>query len=105
MSVRLATIEDEKFLVENRRHISASLMKEKISKEQIYVAESNCEIVGWARYGLFWDNESANRSCANSYIFRESVLVFPMRCELPFRVVCAGMVVIERYVNPEVQGG
>ncbi len=56
MTIRKATTKDEGFLVENRRHISATLMKEKISKAQIYVAESNGEITGWARYGLFWDN-------------------------------------------------
>ena len=56
MTIRIATTEDKDFLVANRRHIDAGLMREKVADGQVYVAESNGEIVGWARYGLFWDN-------------------------------------------------
>jgi ribosomal protein S18 acetylase RimI-like enzyme len=56
MTVRIATTEDEGFLVAHRRHIAADLMRAKVASRQVYVAESNGQIVGWARYGLFWDN-------------------------------------------------
>ena len=56
MKVRYATKEDAEFLVANRRHISASLMREKIEREEVYVVELEGKIIGWARYGLFWDN-------------------------------------------------
>ena len=56
MTIRIATIDDEEFLVAHRRHIDADMMKEKIARRHVYVAESDDQIVGWARYGLFWDN-------------------------------------------------
>ncbi len=56
MNIRMATADDEDFLIANQRHISAELMKEKIARREVYVAEVDGQILGWARYGLFWDN-------------------------------------------------
>ena len=56
MKVKYATREDAEFLVAHRRHISASLMRQKMERGEVYVAEQEGKIIGWARYGLFWDN-------------------------------------------------
>ena len=54
--IRYATKADVGFLIKNRRHITEDLLIAKITRNEVYVAEKNYRIIGWARYNLFWDN-------------------------------------------------
>lgn len=56
MQIRYATRDDGDFFAIHRRHISESEMQEKIDRKQVIVLEMDGEIVGWIRFGLFWDN-------------------------------------------------
>ncbi|MEN6357829.1 MAG: GNAT family N-acetyltransferase [Armatimonadota bacterium] len=54
--IRLAVIDDLDFLLEHDQHIQRELMKCKILDSQVYIATTEADgIVGWLRYGLFWD--------------------------------------------------
>jgi hypothetical protein len=56
MTIRHAENTDHLWLKEHDRHISDEILKTKISAKEIYVVEEDKELVGWLRYGLFWDN-------------------------------------------------
>lgn len=56
MTIRLATIADLAVLAENDRHITHANLLDAISHNRIYIAEADGELVGWLRYGLFWDS-------------------------------------------------
>lgn len=53
--IRLAIGDDLEFLTRHDRHIPGDVMQRKIADSQVYVALEGDEIVGWLRYGLFWD--------------------------------------------------
>ena len=47
--------DDYIFLKEKDSDIGKEILKEKIRAKEIIVIKENGEIVGWLRYGLFWD--------------------------------------------------
>jgi GNAT superfamily N-acetyltransferase len=54
--IRTATLGDLDSLACHEHHIARELLQQKILDSQIYVAVSEADgIVGWLRYGLFWD--------------------------------------------------
>lgn len=55
LKIRLAEECDFEILSRNDRHISAEILKKKISDKNILIAEKNGEFAGWLRYNLFWD--------------------------------------------------
>jgi ribosomal protein S18 acetylase RimI-like enzyme len=56
MVIRYAEITDYLWLKEHKRHISDEILKTKIGNKEIYIVQENEKIIGWLRYGLFWDN-------------------------------------------------
>ena len=53
--VRSATEQDIDFLVQHDRHLNRSAILDRIHRHEVYVAEYESEVVGWARYNLFCD--------------------------------------------------
>ena len=47
--------EDFEWLRTKDYHIDATILKRKIDAKEILVAKSNGKIIGWLRFGLFWD--------------------------------------------------
>lgn len=56
MIIRYAEIADYLWLRKFDIHISEDVLKLKIEREEIYVAQDDNELVGWLRYNLFWDS-------------------------------------------------
>ena len=56
MKIRHALDEDIFWLCEHDKHITEIVLKDKISHQEVYIAEKNDKKVGWLRYNLFWDN-------------------------------------------------
>lgn len=55
LKIRLAEECDFEILSRNDKHISAEMLKKKISDKNILIAEKDGEFAGWLRYNLFWD--------------------------------------------------
>lgn len=55
VKIRLAEESDFEILSRNDRHISAEVLKKKISDKNILVAEAEDVFAGWLRYNFFWD--------------------------------------------------
>ena len=55
LKIRLAEEKDFEILSRNDKHVSAEMLKKKISDKNILIAEKNGEFAGWLRYNLFWD--------------------------------------------------
>ena len=55
LKIRLAEECDFEILSRNDKHVSAEILKKKISDKNILIAEKNGEFAGWLRYNLFWD--------------------------------------------------
>jgi len=53
--VRSATPGDEPFLAAHDQHVRTDVLKRLIDAEQILVLETSGVLVGWLRWGLFWD--------------------------------------------------
>lgn len=51
-----ATQKHFKWLKKKDHHISEVTLKKKISDKEILIALSENEILGWLRFGFFWDN-------------------------------------------------
>lgn len=51
-----ATVNDLAWLQEQDMHISKDVLKYKIDASEIIVAQEGNTIIGWLRYGLFWDH-------------------------------------------------
>ena len=47
--------ENLQWLKERDCHVSEEVLRKKISDKEILIAESGNEIVGWLRFGFFWD--------------------------------------------------
>ena len=43
-------------ITQHDTHIPPNIIKDKISRGEIYVAYENENFAGWIRYGLFWDS-------------------------------------------------
>lgn len=56
MRIRLATIDDIGILAEYDKHISKSELEHIVPLHRVFVAEENGKLIGWLRYGLFWDS-------------------------------------------------
>lgn len=54
--IRYARQDDFEWLSELDGHISGEELSRVISLKRVIVAESEGKIIGWLRYGLFWDN-------------------------------------------------
>ena len=55
VKIRLAEESDFEILSRNDNHISAEILKKKISDKNILIAEMEEKFAGWLRYNLFWD--------------------------------------------------
>jgi hypothetical protein len=56
MDIRIASQNEYRQLVELDHHISAEMLAHKIDEGEIIVAIENTSIIGWLRYGYFWDS-------------------------------------------------
>jgi ribosomal protein S18 acetylase RimI-like enzyme len=57
MKIEYASELDFQFILDNDRHISKQLIKNKLKEKEIMIAkEQDNKIIGWLRYGYFWDN-------------------------------------------------
>lgn len=55
LKIRLAEECDFEILSRNDKHVSAEMLKKKISDKNILIAEKDGKFAGWLRYNLFWD--------------------------------------------------
>jgi GNAT superfamily N-acetyltransferase len=55
MDIRLAIQNEYQQLVKLDYHISANMMERKVAQGEVIVAMENSRIIGWLRYGYFWD--------------------------------------------------
>lgn len=57
MEIEYAGESDFQFILDNDRHISRELIKNKLKSKEIIIAKNQeNHIIGWLRYGYFWDN-------------------------------------------------
>lgn len=54
-TIRLATHDDLDFLTEQDRHVRAEVLSARIESAQVIVADEPSGVLGWLRWGLFWD--------------------------------------------------
>lgn len=54
--IRFASTEDLEILSELDKHISETELLNVIERRRVIVAAEGGRILGWLRYGLFWDN-------------------------------------------------
>ncbi len=55
MQIDLATVADLQQLVELDHHVSPAIIEQKIARGEIIVARDADVVVGWLRWGYFWD--------------------------------------------------
>lgn len=53
--IRYASLEDVEKLLELDAHIDSEELSHKIELERVLILEEDQEIIGWLRYGMFWD--------------------------------------------------
>jgi ribosomal protein S18 acetylase RimI-like enzyme len=53
--VRLATEQDLDFLEQHDWHLQRAVLQDKIQRKEVFVIEKDSQLIGWARYNLFWD--------------------------------------------------
>ena len=57
MKIEYASELEFEFILNNDRHVSKQLIKNKLNEKEVIIAKNNDnEIVGWLRYNYFWDN-------------------------------------------------
>jgi len=56
MEIELATDQHYHYLTENDVHISRTMLQTKIKRNEIYVVREKQGIIGFLRFGYFWDN-------------------------------------------------
>jgi ribosomal protein S18 acetylase RimI-like enzyme len=56
MTISIATLDDFDYLVTVERHISESMLKQKLEACEILIASDNDTPIGYLRYNYFWDN-------------------------------------------------
>ncbi|WP_042272345.1 GNAT family N-acetyltransferase [[Clostridium] dakarense] len=56
MKIEFATEKEYEYILRNDKHISKDLIKNKIKEKEIYLVKQENEIIGWLRFGYFWDN-------------------------------------------------
>lgn len=48
---------DFQFILDNDRHVSKQLIKNKLEQKEIIIAkDQDNKVIGWLRYNYFWDN-------------------------------------------------
>jgi Acetyltransferases len=53
--IDFATVQSMDFLKANDRHIPPELLIEKVHRQEIILAKNAAKIIGWLRFGYFWD--------------------------------------------------
>jgi ribosomal protein S18 acetylase RimI-like enzyme len=57
MNIALANDSDVEYIRERDHHIPEDLIRSKIKQNQIYMMrDQHTGVIGWMRYGYFWDN-------------------------------------------------
>ena len=57
MFIGIATVKDEpQVFVFDKRHLTQEQLSKAISDNRVYVAKTDGIVLGYARYGLFWDS-------------------------------------------------
>lgn len=57
MIIAYAGNSEFQFIVDNDKHISEQLIKNKLKQKEVIIARDEDEnIIGWLRYNYFWDN-------------------------------------------------
>ncbi|MFV3013129.1 GNAT family N-acetyltransferase [Clostridium botulinum] len=57
MKIEYASELDFQFILDNDRHVSKQLIKNKLKEKEIIIAKNqDNKIIGWLRYSYFWDN-------------------------------------------------
>lgn len=57
MKIEYASELDFQFILDNDRHVSKQLIKNKLKEKEIIIAkDQDNKIIGWLRYSYFWDN-------------------------------------------------
>lgn len=54
-TIRLATADDLDFLREQDRHVRSDVLRARIESGQVLVVDQPSGVLGWLRWGLFWD--------------------------------------------------
>ncbi|MFD1136001.1 GNAT family N-acetyltransferase [Paenibacillus urinalis] len=56
MKIDFATEADYTYIADRDQHISKVLIASKIRDKEILMLRHSSEVMGWMRYGYFWDN-------------------------------------------------
>ncbi|HDK7164175.1 TPA: GNAT family N-acetyltransferase [Clostridium botulinum] len=57
MKIEYASELDFQFILDNDRHVSKQLIKNKLKEKEIIITkDQDNKIIGWLRYSYFWDN-------------------------------------------------
>lgn len=57
MKIEYASELDFQFILDNDRHVSKQLIKNKLQEKEIIIAkDEDNKTIGWLRYSYFWDN-------------------------------------------------
>ena len=57
MKFEYASELDFQFILDNDRHVSKHLIKNKLKEKEIMIAkDQENKVIGWLRYNYFWDN-------------------------------------------------
>ena len=57
MKFEYASELDFQFILDNDKHVSKQLVKNKLKEKEIMIAkDQDNKIIGWLRYNYFWDN-------------------------------------------------
>ncbi|MBW7883533.1 MAG: GNAT family N-acetyltransferase [Caldilineaceae bacterium] len=55
MEIRFAGEMDLTYLIANDRHVTPETVREKVMRGEIIVVSDGRELLGWLRFGYFWD--------------------------------------------------
>lgn len=57
MHITIAINSDYNYIYEHDRHLAKELVQRKIDNQEIYMIRVEADaVIGWLRYGYFWDN-------------------------------------------------
>ncbi|BDB02121.1 GNAT family N-acetyltransferase [Clostridium botulinum] len=57
MKIEYASELELQFILDNDRHVSKQLIKNKLKEKEIMISkDEDNKIIGWLRYSYFWDN-------------------------------------------------
>jgi Acetyltransferases len=57
MKIEYASEVDFEFILNNDKHVSKKLVRNKLKEKEVIIAKNHDnEIIGWLRYNYFWDN-------------------------------------------------